>query len=241
MNTLSERIELILSENKDKINQVDLAKIAGVTKALVGQWKSGATQSINPQSAVRISKELGYDPLWLMLGHPYHQKKLREYAQPLLGNVQQNHEKYDTNTESVNLKNGSMRKIPLINYVQAGLMTEAVDIYEIGGAEEYLSTTKKVGDNAFALKIRGNSMSPIFMDGDRIIVDPAVAPTPGKYVVAKNGHEEATFKKYQLRGIDEQGNEIFELVPLNSDYPSMRSDQMHLVIIGTAVEVHKAI
>ena len=36
--------------------------------------------------------------------------------------------------------------------------------------------------------------------------------------------DEATFKKYRPRGLNEQGQQVFELVPLNEDYPSMRSD-----------------
>ena len=47
----------------------------------------------------------------------------------------------------------------------------------------------------------------------------------GDYVVAKNGAEEATFKKYRVRGQDEKGRTIFELIPLNDDYETMRSDQ----------------
>ena len=79
-------------------------------------------------------------------------------------------------------------------------------------------------------------MKPEFNEGDRIIVDPNVAPHPGDFVVAKNHNEEATFKKYRQRGIDENGNDIFELIPLNEDYPTLRSDLVPLKIIGTMVE-----
>ena len=82
-------------------------------------------------------------------------------------------------------------------------------------------------------------MLPDFKPGDRIIVDPAVAPQPGDFVVAKNGHDEATFKKYRPRATDAAGNIIFELVPLNEDYPTMRSDTTPMRIIGTMVEYRK--
>ncbi|MBL3591607.1 MAG: S24 family peptidase [gamma proteobacterium endosymbiont of Lamellibrachia anaximandri] len=65
-------------------------------------------------------------------------------------------------------------------------------------------------------------MEPDFRPGDQIIVDPDVAPRSGEIVVAKMGHEEKiTLKKYRARGTDENGNEIFELVPLNHNYATL--------------------
>ncbi len=128
------------------------------------------------------------------------------------------------------------RRIPLVSYVQAGTMTDIVDPYPIGAASDWLLTDLELGPNAFALTIKGDSMFPDFKEGDAIIVDPAVVPLPGDFVVAKNGENEATFKKYRPRGVNEAGQEVFELVPLNEDYPSMRSDLKPIKIIGTMVE-----
>lgn len=128
------------------------------------------------------------------------------------------------------------RRIPLVSYVQAGTMTDIVDPYPIGAAADWLLTDLELGPNAFALTIKGDSMTPEFREGDNIVVDPAVQPLPGDFVVAKNGENEATFKKYRPRGVNEAGQEVFELVPLNEDYPSMRSDLKPIKIIGTMVE-----
>ena len=73
-------------------------------------------------------------------------------------------------------------------------------------------------------------------EGDPGADRPGRATPPGDFVVAKNGEEEATFKKYRPRGYGEDGQEIFELAPLNDDYPTMRSDRQHIQIIGTMVE-----
>lgn len=128
------------------------------------------------------------------------------------------------------------RRIPLISCVQAGAMTEAVDPYALGDAAEWMLTDLELSQNAFALRIKGDSMLPEFREGDTVIIDPAVQPVPGDFVVAKNGENEATFKKYRPRGVNEQGQQVFELVPLNEDYPSMRSDFTPIRIIGTMVE-----
>lgn len=57
--------------------------------------------------------------------------------------------------------------------------------------------------------------------GMSVLIDPDEHPHPGDFVVAKNGEEAATFKKYRPRGIGEDGQEVFELVPLNDDFPTI--------------------
>ena len=79
-------------------------------------------------------------------------------------------------------------------------------------------------------------MLPDFRPGDRVLIDPDVQPRPGDFVAARNTKQEATFKKYRVRGINESGQEVFELVPLNDDYPTLRSDEHHLCVIGTMIE-----
>lgn len=58
---------------------------------------------------------------------------------------------------------------------------------------------------------------------------------------ARNGKQEATFKRYRPRGLNEKGVDYFELVPLNENYPIMRSDLEEITIIGTAVEHRKTL
>jgi len=128
------------------------------------------------------------------------------------------------------------RRIPLISYVQAGHMTEVVDSYQVGDGAEWILTDLELSPSAFALKIKGDSMLPEFREGDTVIIDPLVQPLPGDFVVAKNGVNEATFKKYRPRGANDRGESVFELVPLNEDYPSLRSDITPVRIIGTMVE-----
>ena len=131
------------------------------------------------------------------------------------------------------------RRVPVISAIQAGMWAEIVDNFQPGDAGGWLLTDIDLSDSAFALDIRGNSMEPEFKDGDRVIIDPEIAPQPGDFVAAKNGEQEATFKKYRPRGMDAHGNIIFELVPLNDDYPTLRSDVQHIRIVGTMVEHRK--
>lgn len=215
MNTLEDRIRAVLSETQAE--QVELADAAGVTKGTVSQWLDGKIKSIKLEYAVGIQKRYGYNPVWLVMGEG--EKKIAGAGFSNVGPAQV----------------GS-RRVPLISSVQAGRMTEAVDPFPPGGAFEYLLTDLDLSDNAFALEIDGDSMLPDFHPGDRVIVDPAICPRPGDFVVAKNGREEATFKKYRARGIGADGREAFELIPLNPDYPTISSDHEPVRIIGVMVE-----
>ncbi|MGI4862021.1 MAG: LexA family protein [Janthinobacterium lividum] len=128
------------------------------------------------------------------------------------------------------------KRLPVISYVQAGKMTEMRDPFSTGDVFDFLLTDLDLPESAFCLIIRGESMSPEFHEGDRIVIDPELAPRPGDFVVAKNGSQDATFKKYRPRGVSLTGQEVFELTPLNDDYPTLRSDTEPLQIIGVMVE-----
>lgn len=131
------------------------------------------------------------------------------------------------------------RRIPVISSIQAGNWTEIVDNFAPGDAEDWIYTDLELSRVAFALDIVGYSMIPEFLPGHRVIIDPEVAPRPGDFVAARNGDDMATFKKYRPRGISETGVEVFELVPLNPDYPTLSSATQHILIIGTMMEHRK--
>lgn len=131
------------------------------------------------------------------------------------------------------------RYIPVISYVQAGMMTEAVDPFALGDGLETILTDLDLSAQAFALVIEGPSMLPEFNEGDKVIIDPACAPRPGDFVVARNRADEATFMKYRPRGTGETGQMVFELVPLNDDFPTLHSERDHLRLIGVMIEHRK--
>lgn len=143
---------------------------------------------------------------------------------------------YDVNVSSAVI---GARPIPVISAVQAGQLKDMENPYSPGDGYSVEYTDQKLSRWAFALEVEGESMMPLFKPGDRLIVDPDLAPQPGDYVIARNGSDQATFKKYRPRGVDAKGEMIFELVPLNDDYPTMRSDIEHLKVIGVVTEHRK--
>lgn len=199
-------------------SQSQIAREIGKSTAAVSQWMTGNVKSLKADTAAALEKSTGVRAAWLVTGE---------------GSM------LDQDKSNVSPAQIGTKRIPLISYVSAGLWTGGLSPFEQSESHEWLMTDLDLSDGAFALEIKGDSMLPDFNPGDRVIIDPSVRPQPGDYVVAKNGEEEATFKKYRLRSINDHGIEVFELVPLNPDYPSIRSDQVPIRIIGTMVEVRK--
>lgn len=200
------------------MTQDELALLVGVSRVSISQWERGDTSPKGP-NFLKLAKTLGVAPESLLLGENDEVGSSRGF----------------NNVEPAVIPQGS--RVPILSYVQAGHwrgMCEQATSFD--GNVEYVSASVDIGPCGFGLWLRGNSMTPFFNEGDLVIVDPDEQPRPGDYVVAKNGGEEATFKKYRPRGIDENGQEVFELVPLNDDYPTMHSDRQHIEIIGVMVE-----
>jgi SOS-response transcriptional repressor LexA len=127
------------------------------------------------------------------------------------------------------------RKIPVLDYVQAGKWANV----EPGGDDEMretILTDLEHPPSAFALRIRGDSMEPEFKAGDVVVIVPTIQPRPGDFVVATDETGEAVFKQYRSAGINEKGMSVFELHPLNPLYGPMRSDRQQIAIVGTMVE-----
>lgn len=149
--------------------------------------------------------------------------------------------------EAINLTQRDPRRVPLISWVNAGKGDEAIDPYAKGDGEEMIAIddTLALSKYSFALRIKGISMvrpdGEGFHPGDIIIIDPEIKPKPGDYVVAFLEQEgKSTFKKFRSRGNSKQGTPVFELVPLNPDYPTITIDEYYPGrIVGTMMEYRK--
>lgn len=207
----SERIKEL--RKKHGLTQQKLGELIGVKKSSISQWENDE-HSPSGDNLAQLSKVFGVSAHWLSTG--------KGSPEP-------------SNVEPAVIPQGN--RVPILSYVQAGNWREMCEqATTFDGNVEYVTASVDIGPCGFGLWLRGDSMLPQFKEGDLIIVDPDEAPQPGDYVVAKNGSNEATFKKYRPRGIDENGQEVFELVPLNDDYPTMHSDRQHIQIIGVMVE-----
>ncbi len=221
METINDRITA--SRQAQKMSKAELARRVGISHASVSKWESGLNQP-KGRYLNDLAAALGVTVDWLLTGDGEARAQSAPEVMPGYHNV-----------EPAVIPQGT--RVPVLSYVQAGHWHEMCEqATAFDGNVEYVTAGVDVGPCGFGLWLRGQSMEPFFKEGDLIIVDPDEAPQPGDFVVARNGSEEATFKKYRPRGIDESGQEVFELVPLNDDYPTMHSDRQHIQIIGVMVE-----
>ncbi|MDX8384839.1 MAG: S24 family peptidase, partial [Ghiorsea sp.] len=109
---------------------------------------------------------------------------------------------------------------------------EAIDNFEPDDAEKWIAIVGNIGDNAFALRIEGDSMQPEFRAGEYVAVDPSREVRNGSFVVAKlKDTNEATFKQFFV----DAGRTY--LKPLNSAYPIMDvTDNESFLICGVVIQ-----
>lgn len=91
-------------------------------------------------------------------------------------------------------------RIPLVGLAQAGGDGFFDDAgFPVGGSWDEVSLPE-VGDaNAYALEISGESMEPVFRDGDMVVVSPAAPIRRGDRVVAKTVAGEVMAKQLARR------------------------------------------
>lgn len=232
------------------LTQKDLASKAGIKQSTISEMESDRYQG--SAFAPQLAAALGVSALWLANEKGAKHTPGGDDAPITAPNLSQIDASNANHTPSITEKKPSAygnierislgrREIPVISYVQAGMMTEALDPFSLGEGFETISVDAPCSERTFALRIKDKSMLPTFRPGDVVVIDPQMEPGPGRFVVAKNGDEEATFKKYKALGVNTHGDAVFELVPLNEDFATLHSERDHLRIIGVAFEHRKGL
>ena len=138
----------------------------------------------------------------------------------------------------------SGQQIPLVTYARKETLQninkphtirQELGAYASSDPSHWIPAAADIPANAFALEIGDSSMLPDFHENDHVIIDPDQEPKPGDFILAKANHE-TLFRKYRPRGTSASGDMVFQLMPLNEDYPSLRSDITAITIIGTMLE-----
>jgi phage repressor protein C with HTH and peptisase S24 domain len=109
----------------------------------------------------------------------------------------------------------AIRRIPLIGLAQAGGEGFFDDGgYPVGGGWDEVSLPDIGDTNAYALEISGDSMEPVFRDGDMVIVSPAAPIRRGDRVVVRTTAGEVMAKQLTRRSAKR-----VELRSLNPEHP----------------------
>ncbi len=103
------------------------------------------------------------------------------------------------------------RPVPLIGLAQAGNGGYFDDAgFPVGGGWDEVTLPDVRDENAYALEVSGDSMMPVYRDGDVIVVSPAASLRKGDRVVVKTMDGEVLAKVLARRG-----DKRVELMSLN--------------------------
>lgn len=127
-------------------------------------------------------------------------------------------------------------RIPVLGTIPAGVPLEAIE--DVLDYEEIPAAMARGGKEFFALQIHGDSMEPVYLDGDVVILRKSDTCESGQDCAVRINGDEATFKRVRrsLGGI--------VLQPLNSDYAPLVYTNAQIAalpvdIVGVAVEIRR--
>jgi phage repressor protein C with HTH and peptisase S24 domain len=109
------------------------------------------------------------------------------------------------------------RRVPLIGLAQAGGEGFFDDGgFPVGGGWDEVSLPEIADPNAYALEISGDSMEPVYRDGDMVIVSPSAPIRRGDRVVIRTNKGEVMAKQLTRRSA--RRVELKSLNPAHPDY-----------------------
>lgn len=192
----------------NNITLEEAGKKVDVHKSTVLRWENGETEKIKLPIIETLAKYYNVNPVWLM--------------------------GYDVPMESIPIKKIDKIKIPVLGKVKAGydyLVQENIVGYEsIDNVSE--------PENYYALQVSGDSMEPLFSDGDIAIVHRQDDFDSGNTCIVLVNGDEATVKKVI------KTDDGIDLIAMNPYYPVRHftrneMNEIPVKIIGKVVEARK--
>jgi len=213
--TIAQRIhEARLSKQLD---QAELAAKIDIATRTVQRWEKGE-QVPDSNYLMRIAKATGVAAHWLLSGEgemfPTDQNRINILPLP-----------------TSRYKKVDLVSLPLLASVPAGALSQR---FHSDQAERFITVDDVRDPNAFALEVKGNSMSPRIENGDIIVVTPKLEVKSGDICVVRVD-EEDTVKRIK---IDEQ---FVHLIPLNTEYEPMVVRKKDVTFMWRVVKVIKSV
>lgn len=120
------------------------------------------------------------------------------------------------------------RAIPLIGFAQAGAGGYFDDAgFPVGGAWDEIAFPNVGDEHAYALEIAGDSMLPLYRDGDVVVVSPAAPVRRGDRVIVKTREGEVLAKELKRRTA-----RTLELRSLNPEHPDRSFSEAEIAWIA---------
>lgn len=206
--TMGERIKMLRKEHN--LTQEELGAKIGVQKAAIQKYEKGTVKNIKRDSLIELAKCLGTTPEYL-LGWDDEPSNLVEVVDE-----------------------SDFVYIPIVGRVAAGISCfaennivdyEPVHKSDISESEQY----------AF-LRVIGDSMYPVFMEGDLVLVRCQSSVDSGSYAVVTIDGEDGVVKKVVY------GKDFVELQSINPMYPPRRfegEEVLRIRVFGLVKEIKR--
>jgi repressor LexA len=215
--TIGERIRAA-RENKES-DQSSLAMKIGVVTRTLQRWEKG--EQFPPADAVLLlARHTGVRNEWLLSG----EGEMYHKPQPSRKNVIPLHP--DALIKPMNLVS-----IPLFSSVPAG---KAAQRFQAEHVERYVTVDNIRDPEAFALVVKGNSMSPKIENGDIVVVSPRNDARSGDICVIRVNDEDV-LKKIKIE------DQYIHLIPLNPSFEPVTVRKRDVSFVGKVVKVIKSL
>lgn len=194
------------------LNQTEFAKKIGVTQGAISLWEGGRTRP-NAEQLKAISDVFGVSIESIISDkRPSPPARPRHAAAPI--------------------------RVPVLGSIPAGIPMEAIE--DIIDYEEVPADWGRGGQEYFALKIRGNSMKPVYLNGDVLIFCRQDTCDSGQDCAVMVNGDDATFKRVR------RTSDGITLQPLNPDfeprhYSNKEIEELPVRVLGVVVEIRRKI
>jgi repressor LexA len=205
--TTGERIKQLRKEHS--LTQEELGMHIGVQKAAIQKYEKGTVTNIKRDSLIKLAKVLDTTPEYL-LGWDEAPSNVREFDE------------------------SDFVKIPIVGRVAAGVRCFAEN--NIIDYEPVHSGDLSRGEQYAFLRVVGDSMYPVFMEGDLVLVRCQSSVDSGSYAVVTIDDEDGVVKKIVY------GSDFIELHSINPMYPVRRfegEDVMRIRVFGLVKEIKR--
>ena len=202
-------------ENKE-LDQATLAEKIGVVTRTLQRWEKG-DQIPDGISITKIAKATNVQPTWLLTGEGemYPTSPARpENVYPL---------------PMANRKRTRLVELPLISAVPAG---KVATMFHPDYVDNYVTVDDVKDPQAFALKVKGNSMAPRIEDGDIVVVSPQQEVRNGDVCVVRVDGED-TLKKVKFEG------NYLHLIPFNPEFEPVTVKRKDVNFVWKVVKLIK--
>ncbi len=191
------------ARKKAGLTQVELAERAGIKQASISEIERGLTRTSG--YLVKLAQICGVDPVWLSDG---------------TGSPDPS---FNTNVEQGPPITSAPRKIAIVGTAQMGPDGYWVAVSQTDGWVETYSRD----EDAYALRLKGDSMAPAIRNGWVAVCEPNHRLVPGEYVMVTTTDGQSMVKELLFQNEDE-----VSLMSVNAAYGERRTicrDDIHKI------------